>query len=93
MILSVLIGFALAQPPMFHNYIYVRANGFPIVVSSHANPCVVDWDGDALKDLLLGEFTLGRIRFYRNSGTNSAPVFTSFSYLEADGATIQLPYG
>ena len=46
-----------------------------------------------LLHLLLGEFTQGRIRFYQNSGTNSAPVFTTFAYLEADGATITLPYG
>lgn len=90
-LILVVLGFT--QPPMFHDYTYVTASGSPIVVSSHANPCVLDWDDDGLKDLLLGEFTQGRIRFYQNSGTNNAPVFTTFTYLRADGATIQLPYG
>jgi hypothetical protein len=79
---------------MFQDFVYITAGGFPITVSSgHADPCVVDWDGDGLKDLLLGEFTQGRIRFYSNDGSNSAPHFTTFAYLQADGATIQLPYG
>ena len=90
----ILVGFAFAPPPMFHDFVYIAAGGFPITVSGgHADPCVIDWDGDGLKDLLLGEFTQGRIRFYQNSGTNSAPVFTTFTYLQADGATITLPYG
>ncbi len=89
----VITGIAFAQPPMFHNYIYVEALGAPIVVSAHANPCVVDWNGDGVKDLLLGEFTGGRIRFYSNDGGNSEPHFTTYTYLQADGAMIQLPYG
>jgi hypothetical protein len=83
-----------ADPPMFQDFVYIEANNIPITVSGgHADPCVIDWDGDGSKDLLLGEFTLGRIRFYANDGNNSAPHFTTFTYLQADGATIQLPYG
>jgi hypothetical protein len=89
----ILAGVAFATPPMFHNYVYVEANNSPIAVSSHANPSVIDWDGDGVKDLLLGEFTGGMIRFYSNDGSNSAPHFTTFTYLQADGAIIQLPYG
>jgi hypothetical protein len=59
----------------------------------YAAPCVADWDGDGVKDLILGQFTNGSIRFYRNCGTNSAPVFTTFEYLHADGSVITLPYG
>jgi hypothetical protein len=79
---------------MYNDFVYIECAGQAIRVSGgHADPCVMDWDYDGLKDLLLGEFTYGRIRFYKNVNSNSNPVFNSFSYLEADGATIQLPYG
>ena len=95
MILVFILAFGVfATPPMYNDFVYIYAGGSAITVSGgHADPCVVDWDGDGLKDLLLGEFTLGRIRFYPNSGTNISPIFTTFSYLQADGVTIQLPYG
>ncbi len=91
---AVAVTLAWAVPPDFHNFVYIEAGGSAITVSGgHADPCVADWDGDGLKDLLLGEFTSGRIRFYPNSGTNNAPVFTTWSYLQSDGVNITLPYG
>ena len=59
----------------------------------YAAPCIAHWDGDGVKDLILGQFTDGSIRFYRNQGTNAAPEFTTFEYLYADGSIITLPYG
>ncbi len=67
--------------------------GVPIDVVYYGSPCVVDWDGDGLKDLITGQFYYGNIRFYQNEGTNESPVFNSFSYLEADGTTIAMAYG
>ncbi len=84
----------MAQTPSFGPRAYINANGSPITVDvGHANPCAVDWDGDGLKDLLIGQFGSGKIRFYKNSGTNEAPVFTDFSYLQADGSDISLSSG
>jgi hypothetical protein len=83
-----------SQTPAFGKCSKIEANGQPITVDAgHANPSVVDWDGDGLKDLLLGQYGSGKIRFYKNSGTNEAPVFTDFSYLQADGADISLTSG
>jgi len=82
-----------ADVPTFAAPVKVQANGIPLTVSAHAAPCVVDWDGDGVKDLLVGQYTGGNIRLYINSGTNAAPVFTTYSYLQADGSTITLPYG
>ena len=85
---------AFAVPPMFRDFEYVFAGANAITVEGgHADPCVMDWDGDGLKDLLLGEFTQGRIRVYANVGTNAEPGFDAWQYLEADGGIITLPYG
>jgi len=56
-------------------------------------PCVVDWNEDGKKDLLVGCFYNGNIYLYLNSGTNNAPVFTTGSKLQADGADIAVNYG
>ncbi len=83
-----------AADPEFGPWQYVEANGTPIELSiGHANPCMVDWDGDMLKDLLVGQYSGGKIRFYKNSGSNIAPVFTTFSYMQADGVDLAVSYG
>ena len=92
--LALLVCILVAAPPSYNDFVYIECAGTAITVSGgHADPCVMDWDYDGVKDLLLGEFTNGRIRFYKNVGANNNPVFNTWSYLQADGATIQLPYG
>ena len=56
-------------------------------------PEVVDWNNDGKKDLIIGQFSEGKIRVYMNGGTDSAPVFAEFSYLQADGRPIRLEAG
>jgi hypothetical protein len=86
---------ALAQTPVYDSAVAINANGVPINVGygGNASPFVVDWDGDGRQDLLLGQYDGGRIRFYPNTNTNHDPVFTTFSYLQADGADISVSYG
>jgi len=72
----------------------IHADGSPIELSiGHANPLVTDWNEDGLKDLLVGQYSGGRIRYYINQGSNAAPVFGSFSYMQADGNTISVSSG
>ena len=82
---------ASSQAPSFMAPEPLEADGSPIKATlGHGSPCVTDWDGDGVKDLLLGQFSGGKIRLYLNSGTNSAPVLTSFTFLQADGSDISV---
>jgi hypothetical protein len=63
------------QPPFA-----VQSGGEPINVEiGHAAPFVADWDGDGVRDLLVGQFGDGRLRIYRNVGTNKEPAFQGFT--------------
>jgi hypothetical protein len=82
-----------AAVPSFHAPTKIQADGADIVVDSISDPFMVDWDGDGVKDLLVGQYTYGKVRFYKNTGTNEAPVFTFSYFLKADGVDISLSYG
>ena len=58
------------EPP-----VRLEAAGKPIDATEigHAAPFVYDFDGDGLKDLLVGQFKDGLLWIYRNEGTNSEP--------------------
>lgn len=55
---------------------------------TEGSPGVVDWDGDGLLDILLGEADSGNIWFYKNIGTKSSPIFEKKGTLNADGKEI-----
>lgn len=97
-IASLLLAFicftALSDLPEFSSPFFVQANGTDLVVDgSVPDPYVADWDGDGVKDLIVGQFSQGKIRLYLNSGTNASPVFTTYSFLQADGSDITMSYG
>ena len=72
----------------------INASGSPIELGlGHANPLVTDWDGDGLKDLIVGQYLSGKIRLYLNEGSNQIPVFGSFSYMQANGSDISVSSG
>jgi len=57
------------EPP-----VRLEAAGKPIdTENGHAAPFVYDFDGDGIKDLLVGQFGDGLLWIYRNEGTNSEP--------------------
>jgi hypothetical protein len=51
----------------------------------HAAPFVADFDGDGVKDLLVGQFGGGKLRIYKNTGTNAKPMFQQFTWFQ-DGS-------
>ena len=75
--------------------VHVTANGKPIDVerSGHAAPFVGDIDGDGKPDLLVGQFSGGKLRIYRNVGTASAPQFGDFEWFKASETLGTIPAG
>jgi len=77
--------------PDFRAETIVQANGADLIVPSlRPSPVVYDFDGDGIKDLLVGN-TNGELLIYRNTGTEAEPNFPSFTYVSADGVVIDLP--
>lgn len=62
--------------PVFADSTPILVNGIPIN-SYRCAPVAQDLDLDGRKDLVLGEW-YSSVRFYRNVGTDSNPVFTGF---------------
>ena len=84
---------ASAGVPSFLEPVKIQADGTDIDVGLIADPFMIDWDADGVTDLLVGQFVLGKVSFYKNIGSNEAPEFTFSYYLQADGADIAVSYG
>ncbi|UCG42350.1 MAG: hypothetical protein JSU73_10820 [candidate division WOR-3 bacterium] len=84
---------ALAEIPRFAEPELIQDGGVPIDVGNYAAPMMFDWNEDGRKDMIVGQFSSGYIRFYPNVGEDSAPVFSGFEYMRASGSQITLPYG
>jgi hypothetical protein len=61
--------------PLFGRFSFLQAGG-QLLFHPRANPTVYDLDLDSLKDLVLGNDN-GYVYFYKNVGTNAAPVFNA----------------
>ena len=72
----------------------IEAADGPINVDvGHAAPHVVDWNGDGLPDLLVGQFGQGVLRIYLNTGSENEPKFGEFTLFQAGGANGSVPSG
>jgi hypothetical protein len=81
-----------SQTPSFFQPEYLYALDDTLDVGNYSAPFVYDWNGDGNKDLIIGQFTNGCIRYCENIGTNNNPFFSTPVFLYADGSIITLPY-
>lgn len=56
--------------------------------SGHAAPCWADFDGDGKKDLLVGQFRKGKIKFYKNNGSGK---LAAGVWVQAGGKPAEIP--
>ena len=76
--------------PTFTAETFVQEGGSDLFVrSARSSPVVIDYDNDGRKDLITGN-TDGQLLFYRNIGTDAAPVFDGYVMLQSEGVVIDL---
>ena len=72
----------------------LEADGNPIDTEvGHATAAYYDWDGDGKRDLLVGQFGGGRMKVYKNHGSDTAPAFKALTWFEAAGEVVTTPTG
>jgi len=83
-------GLAAASAADFQTPVRLQADGVPVRVESPgwAAPCWADIDSDGKKDLLVGQFNQGKIRFYKNLGGGK---LAAGAWLKADGIDAEIP--
>jgi len=64
-----------------------------IDVGNWSAPTTADWDNDGKKDLIVGQYSGGKVRLYINEGTDTSPVFpaTAHTFIKAHGTDISTP--
>ena len=66
----------------------INCAGVMINVGTNSAPVVVDWNEDGELDMLLGNESPGNVRLYINDGSDSAPVFSSYSLVQSGSTAI-----
>lgn len=61
-----------------------------IDVGTRATPTVLDWDNDALKDLIVGAYD-GRIHLFINQGTDTEPDFLAETFVQEASSDLVVP--
>ena len=79
------------QPQFTYSKLVFAADGKPLDVGISAVPIVVDWDGDGVKDLLIGA-NGNRLLFFKNTGSNQERSFVNKGFVVVAGKPLSLPH-
>lgn len=81
---------AAPQGPQFEAPVRLKSGDTHIQVEppGYAYPCWVDVDGDGKKDLVVGQFSKGRMKVHHNLGDGQ---LGEGKWLEADGKVAEVP--
>ena len=83
---------AAARAQAFEKPVRLEAGGRPVDTDiGHAHPLLYDFDRDGKRDLLVGQFGEGKLRIYRNIGTNEAPRFGDMLWFLGGGEIAMVP--
>ncbi len=69
----------------------VDSEGRILNVGSMACPLVIDWNGDGVKDLIVGEEATAGVVWYQNTGTNTDRKLVYRGHIKADGKDLIVP--
>ncbi len=76
--------------PRFTSPVTIQdVSGNVLAVESYCTPCVIDWNDNNKKDILLGSGN-GKLVLYRNEGSDADPVFSSPMTIEAGGVPVEI---
>jgi hypothetical protein len=79
------------EPKYSYSKLILSADGYPLDVGLTGAPTIADWNGDGLKDLLVGAQS-NRILFYKNIGTNSERKLVNSGLVRVEGVPLALPH-
>jgi|MudIll2142460700_1097286.scaffolds.fasta_scaffold87402_1 WD40 repeat protein len=77
------------ESPRYATRIRLKAGGKEIKVRGPSAPCLVDWNEDGRKDLLVGDGG-GYLHLFLNAGSSAAPDYASTSRVQADYKTLDV---
>jgi len=86
-------GALRADAPDLEPGVLIKDGTGNLSVNYHSSACVVDWNNDGCKDLVVGQFYYGNIWLFPNTGTDINPVFDGGSLINSNGAPITTTYG
>jgi hypothetical protein len=82
---------AVMGEPQLDSAIAILEGGAHLIVpGGRSSPGLADFDGDGLRDLLVGN-TAGEILLYTNEGSNAEAIFTGYTQVFSNGEAIDLP--
>lgn len=82
-----------SQVPLIESGAYIYEGTRPLEVQGYPAPCVVDWNNDQKKDLVVGQAKNGNVLLFLNLGTNMNPLFNGSVKLMSGGLPITTTTG